>query len=89
MQLSNTKMMTGLRTVALGLMFGAFLSGPISAQESQPVMTAQETAQPAEEDEGGFDDWGLLGLLGLAGLAGLARRPKPVVHEDLRNTGSR
>ena len=25
-----------------------------------------------ENDDGGFDDWGLLGLLGLAGLAGLA-----------------
>jgi MYXO-CTERM domain-containing protein len=87
MQLSNTKVMTGLRAAAIGLMFGAFLSGPISAQDSQPVTLAQETAQPAQDD-GGFDDWGLLGLLGLAGLAGL-RRPKSVVHEDLRNTSGR
>ena len=29
-----------------------------------------------ENDEGGFDDWGLLGLLGLAGLAGLTGRKR-------------
>ena len=27
-----------------------------------------------DNDEAGFDDWGLLGLLGLLGLAGLKRR---------------
>jgi MYXO-CTERM domain-containing protein len=41
-----------------------------------------------EEDDEGFE-WGLLGLLGLGGLAGLARRPKPVVHDDLRTTDRR
>jgi MYXO-CTERM domain-containing protein len=34
-----------------------------------------------ENDDGGFDDWGLLGLLGLAGLAGLKRRDR-VVRTD-------
>ena len=29
-----------------------------------------------ENDDGGFDDWGLLGLLGLLGLAGLKRRAR-------------
>jgi hypothetical protein len=29
-----------------------------------------------ENDESGFDDWGLLGLLGLVGLAGLAGRKR-------------
>lgn len=32
-----------------------------------------------ENDDGGFDDWGLLGLLGLVGLAGLAGRKR---HDD-------
>jgi len=32
-----------------------------------------------DNDEGGFDDWGLLGLLGLIGLAGLRRRDDHVV----------
>lgn len=65
---------TGFRTAAVALMFGAFLSGPVMAQETQPALLAQTAEQPAEEDEGGFDDWGLLGLLGLAGLAGLKKR---------------
>jgi MYXO-CTERM domain-containing protein len=29
-----------------------------------------------DNDDSGFDDWGLLGLLGLAGLAGLAGRKR-------------
>src|SRR4051812_3947579 len=33
---------------------------------------AQQTAQGVEEDDDGFDDWGLFGLAGLLGLAGLA-----------------
>lgn len=32
-----------------------------------------------EEENGGFDDWGLLGLFSLAGLAGLKKRPE---HEE-------
>jgi MYXO-CTERM domain-containing protein len=32
-----------------------------------------------ENDDEGFDDWGLLGLLGLVGLAGLKRRDDRVV----------
>ena len=35
-----------------------------------------------ENDDGGFDDWGLLGLVGLAGLAGLAGRKR--VTQDAR-----
>ena len=75
----------GLRAAAVGLMLGAFVSGPVMAQEAQPALLAQ-TADPVveEEDEGGFDDWGLLGLLGLAGLAGLKKR-EPEVRTMDRN----
>ena len=64
-----------------------------------PVTTALATTPPAdpndveaidnpvdENDEGGFDDWGLLGLLGLAGLAGLAGRKR---DDDRTNTHTR
>ena len=40
-----------------------------------------------EEDESGFDDWGLLGLLGLIGLAGLAGRKRVVT--DVRTYDDR
>jgi hypothetical protein len=33
----------------------------------------------ARDDNGGFDDWGLLGLLGLAGLMGRKKRDRDVV----------
>jgi MYXO-CTERM domain-containing protein len=90
MELVKTKMMTGLRAAAVGLMFGAFLTAPGMAQEATQV-AGQVTSQAedvVEEDDEGFE-WGLLGLLGLGGLAGLARRPKPVVHDDLRTTDRR
>ena len=37
-----------------------------------------------ENDDSGFDDWGLLGLLGLVGLAGLAGRKRHdvVTYDD-------
>lgn len=54
-----------------------------------PVTTALATTPPNdpndvaaidnpvdENDDSGFDDWGLLGLLGLVGLAGLAGRKR-------------
>ncbi|MBA2276169.1 MAG: WGxxGxxG-CTERM domain-containing protein [Chloroflexia bacterium] len=51
------------------------------AQDATQVPAA--VAQTAEEeDEGGFDDWGLLGLLGLIGLAGLRRREPKVRRVD-------
>jgi MYXO-CTERM domain-containing protein len=42
-----------------------------------------------ENDDGGFDDWGLLGLLGLLGLAGLKRRDNRVVTVDNDRTVGR
>ncbi len=63
--------------LALALAFGMLTAGPVMAQTATEPPT--NAAQPAEEeDDGGFDDWGLLGLLGLAGLAGLRRREPEV-----------
>ena len=43
-----------------------------------------------DNDESGFDDWGLLGLLGLLGLAGLRpRRDNTVVVRDDTSTRTR
>ena len=55
-----------------------------------PMSTAFATTPPSdpndvgaidnpldENDDGGFDDWGLIGLLGLLGLLGLKRRHEP------------
>jgi len=42
-----------------------------------------------ENDDGGFDDWGLLGLLGLLGLAGLKRRDNRTVVVDNDRTVAR
>lgn len=90
MTLSKTKGMAMLRAATVGLMFGAFLSGAVVAQET-PAAGAVQTAEDAvPADDGGFDDWGLLGLLGLAGLAGLMKRnPEPVVHTELDRDRSR
>ncbi|MDQ4099865.1 MAG: hypothetical protein M3121_05145, partial [Chloroflexota bacterium] len=50
--------------LALALLLGLLTAGPAFAQEAtvEAVQAAQITEE--EEDEGGFDDWGLLGLLG-------------------------
>ncbi len=88
MKISNTKGLTGLRAGAVALLLGACLSGPVMAQDTQPVLLAQTAEQPADEDDGGFDDWGLLGLLGLAGLAGLKKR-EPEVRTVDRSGSSR
>jgi hypothetical protein len=85
MKISTSKGMAGLRAAALALLFGAFLTGPVAAQqEPEPALLAQEVDPAVVEEDEGFDDWGLLGLLGLAGLAGLMKRnPEPVVHTEL------
>lgn len=78
MKTFDTKVMAAVRAsiVALLLTFAISTSGSVSAQTATEV---PEAAQVEEEDEGGFDDWGLLGLLGLLGLAGLRKRPDHVV----------
>lgn len=75
MNISKSKLMTLIRAGAVSslLLVGLIGAGPVAAQGTeQPPVVAQTEAE--EEDEG-FDDWGLLGLLGLAGLAGLMKKP--------------
>ena len=85
MKILTSKGMAGLRAAALALLLGAFMTGGVAAQqEAEPALLAQEAEEVIEEEDEGFDDWGLLGLLGLAGLAGLMKRnPEPVVHTEL------
>lgn len=61
---------------SLVLMFsvGAYAS-PAVAQTTDPV------DMNIDDDDDGFDDWGLLGLLGLAGLMGRKRD-----HRDVGDT---
>jgi hypothetical protein len=77
----------------------------VAALTAIPVTTAFATTPPDdpndveaidnpvdENDDEGFDDWGLLGLLGLAGLAGLTgmkRRDDRVITTRDDNLGSR
>lgn len=81
MSLRETKITTTLRSTALAIAlgFGVAVSGPVAAQVSPTAEDDPVTAAPAtEEEDEGFDDWGLLGLLGLAGLAGLKKREPEV-----------
>lgn len=84
-----TRMSAFLRAamVAALLALGAVMSGPVTAQDATAPAdeAAGQVEEATDEDDDGFDDWGLLGLLGLAGLAGLVRRPQPVVHESERS----
>ncbi len=79
------KAMSLLMAFALALL----LSGAtVQAQDTDTDAIDSPAAQVDEtvEDEGGFDDWGLLGLLGLLGLAGLRRQPDRVVTPTVQRT---
>jgi MYXO-CTERM domain-containing protein len=86
------KLMTWMRAgaIALLLAFGAVAAQPVTAQDTATEVATEaaevvdDAVDTGEEDDDGFNDWGLLGLLGLAGLAGLFRRPQPVVHDTDR-----
>jgi MYXO-CTERM domain-containing protein len=41
--------------------------------------TGDQGMATTNDDDDGFDDWGLLGLLGLAGLLGRGRKDRAVV----------
>jgi MYXO-CTERM domain-containing protein len=41
--------------------------------------TGDQGMATTDNDDGGFDEWGLLGLLGLAGLMGRGRKDRGVV----------
>ena len=79
---TRMKEMARVAAVGLVMMFGALAITPAAAQD---------VVDPAavEEDDSGFDDWGLLGLLGLGGLAGLLKRPEHEVRTVDRGTEPR
>ena len=65
------------RSVGLAVLLAvAALVSPVAAQTA----TDQGVATRDLDDDGGFDDWGLLGLLGLAGLLGRGKRDRDVVE---------
>jgi len=73
--------------VAAGL---TFLPAVASATPPSDPNDVASVDNPVDQnDEGGFDDWGLLGLLGLLGLAGLKRRDDRVVRVDDDRTVTR
>ena len=60
---------------ALVLLLGlAAAPTPAVAQTPDPAVTGADL----DDDDDGFDDWGLLGLLGLLGLMGRKRDPRDV-----------
>lgn len=71
--------------IAMVLAF-VLTAGAAQAQDTDTDVVDAPTVQTDgdADDEGGFDDWGLLGLLGLLGLAGLRRQPDRVVTREER-----
>ena len=62
------------------------LAGGAFAQTTEETTTT--TTTPVEQEDEGFDEWGLLGLLGLAGLAGLRRKEEPVRHDTTHGSST-
>ena len=53
---------------------------------TRPRRRPRKRSSVTDDDDDGFDDWGLLGLLGLLGLGGLLKRPeRNVVIEHFHN----
>ena len=84
-----------IRNKLAGAAVGTLLLGGVAvpsaaAQEEDAPLDNPVTEDTNADDEGGFDDWGLLGLLGLLGLGGLAKkRNDDVVRRDTTTgTGS-
>ena len=71
--MSRKTSLPGIWSLVLLLSVGAFVS-PAVAQTTDPVQV------DVNDDDDGFDDWGLLGLLGLAGLMGRKRDHRDVVE---------
>lgn len=72
---------------------GAVLGSLLLVGVTAPAVAAEPLDNPVTEDtntddEGGFDDWGLLGLLGLLGLAGLKKHKHDDVVTTRRETGT-
>lgn len=55
--------------------------------QATPTETAEPiTATAVQEEDEGFDDWGLAGLLGLLGLAGLRKKEPEARTVERRET---
>ncbi|MDQ3779802.1 MAG: WGxxGxxG-CTERM domain-containing protein [Chloroflexota bacterium] len=81
--------MKKVTSLLIAFALALLLSGAVvQAQDTDTDAVDPPAAQVDEvvEDEGGFDDWGLLGLLGLLGLAGLRRQPDRVVTPTVPRT---
>lgn len=78
--------------LAAGLSFGPLVVAGAQTATTNDPNDVQSVNNPVDEnDDSGFDDWGLLGLLGLLGLGGLAkknRRPDYVVPTTTTSTPS-
>ena len=72
---------------AVGTAVTLLACGPALAQSTEETTTTTTTT-PVEQEDEGFDDWGLLGLLGLAGLAGLRKKDEPVRHDTTHGTST-
>ena len=80
------------KTITTAAIAAALTIIPVSSTFATPPADPNDVEvvdNPLDEndDDSGFDDWGLLGLLGLLGLAGLAGRKRDVVRTyDDRST---
>jgi MYXO-CTERM domain-containing protein len=78
------------KALAMSALVAGLSFGPIAMAGAQTSTTndpndVEGIDNPVDEnDNSGFDDWGLFGLLGLLGLAGLAKRTHR--HDDVRVT---
>ena len=82
-----------IRNKLAGAAVGTLLLGGVAvpsaaAQEEDAPLDNPVTEDTSADDEGGFDDWGLLGLLGLLGLGGLAKKRNDDVVRRYTTTGT-
>lgn len=82
--LNKAKLATAGAFLAFGLVTGGVMAQATPTEEADPIV-AVPAAVEEEEDEG-FDDWGLLGLLGLLGLAGLRKNEPEARTVERRET---
>lgn len=81
--LNKAKLATAGALLAFGLLTGGAMAQATPTEEADPIVAVPAATE--EEDEG-FDDWGLLGLLGLLGLAGLRRNEPEARTVERRET---
>ena len=82
-----------IRTKVAGAALGTMLvlggtASAASATDDDAPADNPLTEDTNADDDGGFDDWGLLGLLGLLGLGGLAKKRQDTTVTTRRTTGT-